>query len=56
MIEQGLEAGEEFADGAMMKEVGVIVERGRVAVDDGEERATAFGDHRESCRRLHLQG
>ena len=56
MIEQDLELGKEFADGAVMNEVGEVVERRRVAVDDGEERAAAFGDDREGCRRLHLQG
>ena len=56
MIEPNLELGKECADRAVMNEVGEIVERRWVAVDDGEERAAAFGDDREGCRRLHLQG
>lgn len=39
-----------------MDKVRQIVERGRIAVDDGQECAAAFGDHRKGRRRLHLQG
>ena len=56
MIEQDLELGEEFADGTIMNEVGEVIERCRIAIDDGEERAAAFGDDREGCRGLNLQG
>src|SRR5262245_37764198 len=44
-VEHCHELLEELSDGAIMNEVGKIVERRRIAVDDGQQRAAAFGDH-----------
>ena len=40
----------------MMDEVRQIVERGRVAINDGQECAAAFGNDGKARRRLHLPG
>ena len=39
---------EERADGAIVNEVGDVVERRGVAIDDGEQRAAALGDDRKT--------
>jgi hypothetical protein len=44
MRQQCIEALEEFADGAVMDEIGEFVQRRGVAIRDGEKRAGAFGD------------
>ena len=38
-----------------MNEVCEIIERGGIAVDDGEQRAAALCNYRERCRGLNLQ-
>jgi len=55
MTEQQFELSKEFTDSAIMKEVGEVVERCGITVDDGEQRAAALGDYGERCRGLNLQ-
>ena len=56
MIQQSFQLAKKIADGAVMDEVGEVIERCRIAVDNREEGAAAFGNDREGGRRLDLQG
>ena len=37
----------ELSDGAIMNEVGELIQRSRIAIDDAQERAAALGDNRK---------
>ena len=55
-VKQPHELLEEFSDGAIMNEVGELIQRSRIAIDDSQQRAAAFGDNRKRSSGLHLQG